>query len=166
MDHHQFMALKRVAKLKGYHSPTFRQKYKSRYSLESRHWDLSINTINFPYWQMKAFFKAEFYQKVTILWLTINHPVWDWNRDFKPIGKYKNTKTRFSTKKKVFNQLVECKNIKIIWINYHFKLQFHTVQANIYQFNDSNDLFGPIVIFLDRSIVLLLLYSFCRLIVN
>ena len=32
---HQFMALKRLAKLNGYHSPTFGQKYKSRYSLVS-----------------------------------------------------------------------------------------------------------------------------------
>ena len=34
---HQFMALKRVAKLNGYHSPTVGRKYKSRYSRESRH---------------------------------------------------------------------------------------------------------------------------------
>ena len=34
---HQFMALKRVAKLNGYHSPTVGRKYKSRYLLESRH---------------------------------------------------------------------------------------------------------------------------------
>ena len=34
---HQFMALKRVAKLNGCHSPTVGRKYKSRYSLESRH---------------------------------------------------------------------------------------------------------------------------------
>ena len=34
---HQFMVLKRVAKLNGYQSPTVGQKYKSKYSLESRH---------------------------------------------------------------------------------------------------------------------------------
>ena len=34
---HQFMALKRVAKLNGYHSPTVGRKYKSRHLLESRH---------------------------------------------------------------------------------------------------------------------------------
>ena len=30
---HHFIDLKWVAKINGYHSPTFRQKYKSRYSL-------------------------------------------------------------------------------------------------------------------------------------
>ena len=34
---HQFMALKRGANLNGCHSLTVAQKYKSRYSLESRH---------------------------------------------------------------------------------------------------------------------------------
>ena len=49
---YQFMALKRVAKINGYHSPTVGQKYKSMYWLESRHWDLSSDAINFSYWRM------------------------------------------------------------------------------------------------------------------
>ena len=63
---HHFMALKRVAKLNGYHSPTVGRKYKSRYSLESIHWDLSSDAVSFSYWQMKGcFFKAIFAQKST-----------------------------------------------------------------------------------------------------
>ena len=41
--------LKRVAKINGYHSPTaVRWKYKSRYSLVSRHWDLRSDAIKDP----------------------------------------------------------------------------------------------------------------------
>ena len=46
---HQFMALKRVAKLNGYHSPTVGRKYKSRCLLESRHCDLSSDANNVSY---------------------------------------------------------------------------------------------------------------------
>ena len=43
--------------------------------------------------------------------------------------------------------MVECRNSKLTCINYHLKLCFYTVQANIHQCSDSNDLFGSIVIF-------------------
>ena len=59
----QFTALKRVANINGCHSPTFRRKYKSRYSLESRHWYLSSDAINFHYFHTKGYFlKATFDQ--------------------------------------------------------------------------------------------------------
>ena len=62
---HQFMDLKRVAKLNEYHSPEVGRKYKSKYWIESRHWDLSNHAINFSYWHMKGYFlKAAFYQKI------------------------------------------------------------------------------------------------------
>ena len=51
---HPFMALKRVAKLNGYHSLTVWQKYKSRYWLEIRHWHISCDYINFSYWHTVA----------------------------------------------------------------------------------------------------------------
>ena len=76
------MALKRVAKLNGYHLRTVGREYKSRYWLESRHWDLSSDAINFSYWHMKFVFKGYILPKqstffrVTTLWLTIGHPVW------------------------------------------------------------------------------------------
>ena len=83
---HHFMALKWVNKFNGYHSPTVRQKYNSSYSLESRHWDLSNDAINFSYWHM-IFFKAYILPRdrifrVATLWLILNHPVWDWNLTF------------------------------------------------------------------------------------
>ena len=60
---HQFMALKQVDKLNNYHSTTAGQKYKSRYSLESRHWYLSSDAINFHYFHTKGYFlKATFDQ--------------------------------------------------------------------------------------------------------
>ena len=46
---HQFMALKRVANINGYHSPTVEKKYKSSYWLESRHLDISSDAVNFSY---------------------------------------------------------------------------------------------------------------------
>ena len=106
------------------------------------------------------FLKATFYQKSTFF---LSHhfmahyksPFWGLILRFKkPIGRYKNEKTRFLTKNEVFNQLAECRNRKLTCINYHLKLRFHTVQANVYRFSDSNGLFGPIVIFPDRSIKL------------
>ena len=100
------MALKRVAKLNGYHSPTVGIKYKSRHSLEIWHWYLSSDAINFSYWHLKDyFFKGYIWPKnltffqVTTLCFIINHPVWAWNRNFKLIGRYKNAKTRFLTQK-------------------------------------------------------------------
>ena len=139
----------------GYHSPTIGRKYKSRYWLESRHGDLSSDAINFSYGHMKVFLgyilpKKSIFFRVTTLWITINHPVWAWNRNFIPIGRYKKTNTRFLTKYEVFNQLVECSNIKLTCTNYHLKWRFHTVRSNIHQISDSNDLFGPILIFPDR----------------
>ena len=35
--------------------------------------------------------KIDFF-RVTTLWLIIYHPVWDLNRDFKPIGRYEKVK--------------------------------------------------------------------------
>ena len=60
----QFIALKQVAKLDGCHSPTVGRKYKSRYLLESRHWDISSDAINFSYWRIRLFsFGLHFTQK-------------------------------------------------------------------------------------------------------
>ena len=94
---HQFMALKRESNLNGYHSPTVRRKYKSRYSLESRHWYISSDAIIFSYWYMKGYLfkgyilpKQSNFYRVTTVWLIINHPIWAWNCDFKPIGRYEN----------------------------------------------------------------------------
>ena len=96
--------------------------------------------------------KQSTFFRVTTLWLIINNPVWAWNRDLKLIGRYENAKNVIYLKNEVFNQLVELRNSKLTCINYHFKWRFHTVQENILQFSDSNDLFGPIVIFPDSSI--------------
>ena len=63
---HQFMSLKRLAKLNDYHSSTVGRKYKSRYWLESRHWYPSSDAINFSYSQMMFLLKATFYQKIDI----------------------------------------------------------------------------------------------------
>ena len=53
---HQFMALKWVGKLNGYHLPTLGRKYKSSYQQESIHWDLSSDGTKFSYWHMKGYF--------------------------------------------------------------------------------------------------------------
>ena len=144
------MDLKLVSMINGHNSPTVGKKYKSRYLLGSIHWDISIDGINFSSWHMKGYFVlAPFCQKIT-LWLIINYLVWACSRNFKPIGRYENAKTRFLTKNEVFNQLVECSNSELTCINYHLKWRFHTVQANIHRFSDWNYLFGAIVIFPDR----------------
>ena len=80
---------------------------------------------------------------------------------FKPIGRYKNSKnTVLNPKNEIFNQLVECRNSKLTCINYHLKWRFHTVQANIHQFSDSNDLFSTISIFPGCSIKLVVAVQF------
>ena len=65
-EKYQFMALKRVAKLHGYHSLTVGWKYKSRYSLESIHWDLSSDAMIFSYLHVKGFFWLHFTKKIDI----------------------------------------------------------------------------------------------------
>ena len=73
------MALKRVGEFYGCHSQTVGQKYKSRYSLESRHRDLSSDDINFSYCHPKKN-KAYILPKnqlffVTTLWPITNHTI-------------------------------------------------------------------------------------------
>ena len=147
---HGFMALKRVAELNGNHSPTVGRKYKSRYWIEIRHWDLSSDPINFSYWHMKGyFFKGYIYQKIDFTLFGLEIVVLNQLVDTKM-----QKKRDFQQKNEVFNQLAECRNRKLTCINYHLKWRFHTVQENIHQFSDINDLFGPIVIYPDSSIEL------------
>ena len=129
------MALKRVAKLNGYHSLTVGRKYKSRYWLESRHWDLSGDAINFSYWQMKLFFWLYFTKNINFF--SSHHFMAYYkspclglkNRDIKPIGRYETAKTAiFNKKNEVFNQFVECRNSELhSIINYRLKWRFRTL---------------------------------------
>ena len=64
-----YMAVKQVAKLGGCHSPKVGRRYKSKYFLESTHWDISIDVINFSYWHIKKL-KATFYQNNWLFFLS------------------------------------------------------------------------------------------------
>ena len=100
-----FMALKWISNLNGCHSPTVGQKYKSRYSLENKHWDISSDYIFFLINTQKVLFKSNlqmtknstFFQ-VTTFWLIVNHPVWDWIRNLNQLVDMKMQKTQILTK--------------------------------------------------------------------
>ena len=79
------MTLKRLAKLDGCHSQTVKREYKSRYLLESRHWDLSSDTISFFHWHVKGYFilRSILQNKTTsfrvnTLWPITNHTISHW----------------------------------------------------------------------------------------
>ena len=157
---HQFMPLKMVAKLNGYHSLKVGRKYKSRYRLESRHLDLSSDASNFSYWHMIGYFCMVYILPKKSTVFSSHHsmayyksPCLGLKSRFLTKWSIRKCKKRdFQQKNEVLNQLVEGRNIKLICINYHLKWRFHTIQANIHRFSDSNDLLGPILLFPNRSI--------------
>ena len=109
--------------------------------------------------------KSRLFFRVTTVWLIINHPFGLKITILNQSVDTKMLKAGFFFTKQILNQLIECRKEKLKCINYYYKWWFHTVQANIHRFSDSNDRFGPIEMLSDRTMGLSF-YSFCRLIVN
>ena len=79
------MALKRVGEFYGCHSQTVGQKYKSRYSLESRHRDLSSDDINFSYCHPKKI-KPTFYQKINFFLSNVAYKTFSFHMSIRKVN--------------------------------------------------------------------------------
>ena len=121
------------------------------------HW--KVNFLGYIWPKSRLFFR------VTTVWLIKNHPFGPKITILNQSVDTKMLKAGFFFTKQILNQLIECRKEKLKCINYYYKCWFHTVQANIHRFSDSNDRFGPIEMLSDRTMGLSF-YSFCRLIVN